>query len=49
MKQAHRIAADMRRYFGSYRQALAHALRGAWGLIKTRKEFDAIRTRVKPE
>jgi hypothetical protein len=48
MKQAHRLAADLRRYFGSYREALAHALRGVWGLIRTRREFAAVRARVRP-
>ena len=48
MKQAHRLAADLRRYFGTYREALAHALRAGWGLIRTRREFDAVRARVRP-
>jgi hypothetical protein len=48
MRHAHRLAADLRRCFGSYREALAHALRSVWGLIRTRREFAEVRARVRP-
>jgi hypothetical protein len=48
MSRAHQLAADLRQHFGSYRQALAYALRSVWGLVRTRREFDAVRASVKP-
>jgi hypothetical protein len=48
MQNAHRIARQARPYMGSYREALAYALRAAWGQIATAREFAALRARVSP-
>jgi hypothetical protein len=48
MRNAHRIARQARPHMASYREALAYALRAAWGLIATSREFAAVRARVSP-
>jgi hypothetical protein len=48
MRHAHKIARDFRPFMGSYRDALTYGLKAAWGLIRTRREFEAVRARVRP-
>jgi hypothetical protein len=46
MRRAHAIARQARPYMSSYREALAHGLRAAWGLIATAREFAMLRAQV---
>jgi hypothetical protein len=48
MRRAHAIARQARAHMPSYRAAFAYALRAAWGLLATRREFAAVRARVTP-
>jgi hypothetical protein len=47
MRHAHQIARRARPHMASYREALAYGLKAAWGMLATRREFAAVRARVK--
>lgn len=48
MRNAHRIAANMRPHVASYREALAYGLRAAWQQVQVRQSFAMLRAQVKP-
>jgi hypothetical protein len=46
MRRAHQIARQALPHMASYREALQHGLRAAWGLVATSREFAALRAQV---